>query len=262
MSPPRRIPRPGALAWSPAGDALAFASQADTRSGLGLSVATSAAYPLDEVTLIAPDLTGNRSVQSLVWAPDGSRIFAIVEGREFGGGRGEVLVIPVDGSSPELVWSSGFAPDAQGASALAVSPDGSAVAIVATFEDESSLVVIQQIGGTGNAAIPLPGDLRPDVIAWTDAGVAVAGSFGPDENKSPIVVLVGHGGELVVVEPRATPVASPAASPDFESPVPVASPRASPQGTPHASPVASPVASPFASPVTGTVDSATMIPDD
>jgi hypothetical protein len=253
MSPPRRVSRPGDLAWSPTGSAIAFANRPDSRSGLGLSLATTTAYPIDPVQLLRPDPTGNRSVRYVEWTPDGSEVIAIVDRKETGGVRGDVFSLETAGSQPRLIWSSGLHTMA-GADAISVSPDGSLLAVLSSNDDGESIIILRQIGGPSEVQRLLEVAVENGVILWTNDGVVVAGepATRPDgDSPAPVFIRIDESGSVEQIGPAGTPEASPqpVASPEA-TPVssPVAGPDASPIGSPVAVPAASPVASPAGSP--------------
>ncbi len=256
MSSPGRVSRPGVVAWSPTGDALAFSSQPDALSGLGVSVAPTNALPLDAVTLLRPDQTGNRSVTDLYWSPDGESIFAVVERRETGGARGEVFALPAAGGNPEVIWSPTVHHVNERVQAISVSPDGRVLAILVSTGPHNAAVVLKQVGGDAQARRILNGSTEHSEMIWTQAGLLVAGMpTGTNGNDGLAVFEIDANGVATQVEPQATPMveATPEASPIAVS-SPIGSPIAvdDPEGTPvaEASPAGSPApnGSPEASP--------------
>ncbi len=258
MSPPRRVPRPGDLAWSNSGQAIAYTSKPDARSGLGVYVAPAAALPLDPVTILAPDSTGNRSARDVLWTPNNNRVLVILERRETGGSAGDVLSIQASGGLPDLVWSAGLHTDESGAQRISLSPDGEVLAILSSGSDDEAIVILRQLDGSAEVRQGLGVPLESASMIWTDAGLQVAGAVPVDDQPVPGAVLIDQDGQAIALLPEATPAAgSPVAVGTAVPASPIAAPApASPVASPGAaSPVASPVAaSPIASPVSGTGD--------
>lgn len=257
MSAPRRTARPGVVVWSPTGDALAFSSQPDALSGLGVSVAPTNALPLDAVTLLRPDQTGNRSVTALHWSPDGESIYAVIERRETGGTRGEVFALPASGGTPEVIWSPTFQQLHESVQTISVSPDGRVLAVLVKSGADTAALVLKQIGGDAQVRRTLPAATENTALVWTQAGLLIAGMpMETDDSVGLAVFEIDVNGAVTQIEPKATPEveASPEASPiavssPIESPIAVVGPGgtpnavASPDGSPE--PIASPKASPL-----------------
>ncbi|MGD9712174.1 MAG: hypothetical protein AB7V46_08930 [Thermomicrobiales bacterium] len=254
MAAPRRVPRPGDLAWSTNGQAIAFTAQPDRRSGFGVFVASSAALPLDPITVLRPDPTGNRSARDIAWTANDDHILVILDRRETGGAGGDVMEVPATGGAPVVVWSSGLQIVDGGAQTISLSPDGEVLAMLSTTNDGSALLILRQFEGPAEARRELGASIGEADVVWTSVGVLIGGSGQWNETgqEFPFAVLIDPQGEIDVIQVVATPEA--AGTPAAASPVAVestpsaaASPGASPRA---ASPVASPAAAtPEASPV-------------
>ncbi len=243
MSPPRRVPRPGDLAWSNNGQAIAYTAQQDARSGAGIYVAPVAALPLDPVVLLKPDPTGNRSARDVTWTAGDDHVLAILERRETGGRGGDVLSVRSAGGQPEIIWSAGMLVGEGGAQEISLSPDGEVLAVLLAGPD-GSMVELLQMSGTGTTMSELDARIERASIDWTAAGLlVVGGEQSEDQGAVPFAALIGVQGEVSRLEPAATPIASPQA---------IGSPAASPLASPVA---VSPVASPAGTPATATPDS-------
>jgi hypothetical protein len=241
MSPPRRVPRPGFLSWSHNGQAIAYTAQPDARSGFGIYVAPVAALPLDPITVLRPDSTGNRSARQITWSGSDNTIVFILERRETGGAGGDVLSVSATGGVSEVIWSTGMRFGDIGAIDIELSPDGQVLAIL-TLSETGPFVQLQQMGGTAHTERFVDMPLVSGSIAWTEDGLlVVAGSLATEMDPAePLAALVDAQGVVTVPAPPATPVASPQ---PVGSPVP-ASPVASP--VPASPAPATPVASPAA----------------
>lgn len=248
MVAPRRAPRPGDVAWSLNGQAIAYTAQADGRSGFGVYVGAANALPIDPVTILRPDPTGNRSAREVTWTPGDDSILVILDRREMGGSGGDVMEIPARGGLPTVVWSSGMQFVDGGAELISLSPNGRVLSILSSTQNGDAQLVLQQFGGPTEARRGLGTPLVSGVIGWTSSGAFIAGTLpGADDGEVvPVALLVNDKGEI---EPRYA-VATPE---PVASPVPATPPAASPAASPVASPLpATPVASPLASPVPAT----------
>lgn len=242
MSPPRRVPRVGDLAWSHNGRAIAYAARPDGKSGYGVYVAPASALPLDPITVIKPDSTGNRSARDITWSAGDARLLVILERRETGNSGGDVMTVSANGGQPAVIWSAGMFSGNDGAMDIALSPDGAVLAILSTGEDES-FVDYMQSDGPAETRIGIPLDIDSGAVTWTGNGLLVAGSgrSAKGDSTEPEGAIIDGQGDVTIQETTAsTPIASPV---PVGSPVP-ASPVASPVA---ASPVASPLGSPPAS---------------
>lgn len=258
MVPPSRASRPGELAWSQGGRAVAFVNKPTERGGSGIYVAPAGANPLDPVTLLAPDSTGNRTVGQLQWLTVDDILLAVIYRQPAPNTIGDLFRLSVSAATPELVASGQAIAFRASIEKFSSSPDD-AVLLYAVRHDPDEetpwTVVLKQQGGPTSAEIPVPEGERVDDLVWTSAGpVIVTTSEGDAEEAIVSVYTIDDELGLRLVDttaeaPPATPVASPAGSP-AASPVAVeGTPVGSPipvEGTPVASPVASPEASPVA----------------
>jgi hypothetical protein len=218
-------PRPGALAWSPNGDVLAFVNQPKARFGAGVYAAATNARPIDPVEVLPPDPTGNRNAREIAWLGDAQNLAVVIERHESGNPQGDLFLVPVSGAMPRLAWASPAGATMQGVDAFAVSGDDRVIALVTIQQSETgraiSSVWLKQIDGAAIGRIDLPEALAATSIAWTPAGIVVSGTkaqFAESDQQSVTLAYLIKTDESVVevfsnAPPPNTPVASPVASP-------------------------------------------------
>jgi hypothetical protein len=225
-------------AWSPAGDAVAVVATDPVtgRAKLLVSrVADGAAGPPLEV---APG-TASADVTATAWLPDGSGLLYAEAESGSAAGSGDLFFVASDGTQRRLVASTGRAAPVARVLAIAVAPDGRAVAYTVGIPDPTGIGTLfhslwlqdLKAGGKATRLPAKPGGFVTD-LWWTDGGLVwrsgTIGTSSPDEKSFVLERLDASGVPLTIfvhepttATPAASPVASPVASPDaVATPVP------------------------------------------
>jgi hypothetical protein len=257
MVPPQRAARPGALGWSPDGRALAFVNRPSDRTGSGVYLAPTGANPLDPVTLLVPDSTGNRTVGDLGWLPSGDALMLVIYRQPAPNAIGDIFRVAVRDSTPQLFASGIDVSNRASIEYFDVSTDGQILAYAVRAEereDASWFLFLDQIAGPGLIQAEVGTGGRVTSVQWSERGPIVSVSQEYEEGRGLPITLLGIDDEgrldpvaSIETPVDATPAASPAAATPDASPIPLAVEE--PVGSPVASPAASPQASPQATPV-------------
>lgn len=211
-----QAPAPGALRWSPEGDAIAFVTKNANGDGSYLSIASVQVLPVDPVRIAGAG--GDRTIQSLAWMQDGSAVLAI-QGSSSRSDQvgGDLIKIDRRTLKPTLVTGASlFGPVAQ-IVAASPSPDGQAIAYV-TVDPKSeggwmATVWVVEESLPAQQRVQLEEDPPVAAIGWTVSGLSIT-LLEPDHVS---VVTVDESG-AVVSEAEATAIASPDAASPSEAP--------------------------------------------
>lgn len=245
--------RPGAVSITSDATTVAWVDRPLAGGGTGIFGGSFRALPIDPVTLLPADRSGNRNARGVQWVPGDSRMVTIIEGEELGRPHGDLFVVDVHTSFPELLWASPPGPERASVEAFTVAPDGLVVAFSTNSNRQGSerptSVLIKQLDGPSIERFELPLELTDMRLTFTIEGLAVTGFEGGDGAQLGSAWLVTPDGDIESIyqdDGLATPIA-------VDEGTPVASPAASPGASPNASPLASPVASPRSSPTVGRI---------
>lgn len=238
---PKLAPIPGAVVWSPAGDAVAFVSRAKSSASDGLYVGSTSSLPIDAAELVAPAKSQQRAIPTLAWLADGSRLLYAQRTQSASDAlAGDLFEVFASGGGATLFISSGFAAPVSAIGRFAVSPRNEAIAFTVLAPNNNAIVFqglwIKQFNGDTIARLDVPATSSVTGLWWTKQGLA----WREQPNSLDPFNLAGEF-ELR----RLTPAGK--SELFFESKTHAATPVASPVA---ASPVASPIASPVASPKT------------
>lgn len=228
MLPASRAKAPSAVSWSDDGQAIAYVDRA-AGGGDGLAVASAAALPLDPVWLLRPS-SSLRTILGVDWVNGRDSLLYLTRSAAAGVPGGDLLIQAVNDTSPGLFASAAEFSPVAAITTFAVSPDEEVVAYVVEWPggnaDQPAIVVLRQTGSDFQRRISLQRGVIISGLAWTDAGLIVAGSRQlPDGKREPVFYLAGANGGigllsdplLATPEPSGaatTPPASPASSPE------------------------------------------------
>jgi hypothetical protein len=230
---------PGDVVWSPAGDAIAFATRKTSDASDGLYVGSTGSLPVDAASLVAPSAQ-SRAIPEIVWLRDGMRLLFIQRSQNMGDPLGgDLFEVTASGGGPKLFISAGLAAPVSAIGTFAASPGGEAIAFTVWAPNGAGVAFhslwVKPLQGGAAARIDVSADAAVTALWWTDTGLIwreQVGTLDPTKSDGAFrlqrLTLDGKG--TTVFTSESTNTATPVASPVVASPI--ASPIASPAGTP------------------------------
>jgi hypothetical protein len=237
---PKQAPIPGAVVWSPTGDAIAFVSRTEPDKSDGLFVGATGSLPIDAAQVVPPAKTQQRAIPELAWLADGARILFTQRTQDSNDAlAGDMFDVLASGGGSSLLISSGFASPVSAIGIFAVAPGAEAIAFTVLAPNSSASVFqslwIKQLDGETMQRLDVPANAAVTGLWWTTRGLVwreQPGSLDPFKLDGPFELrrLTSDGTSERFFESKSVSEATPVASPVAASPV--ASPVASPSATP------------------------------
>lgn len=237
---PKQAPIPGAVVWSPTGDAIAFVSRNKPDESDGLFVGATASLPIDAAQVVSPAKSQQRAIPELAWLADGARILFTQRTQDANDAlAGDMFDVLASGGGARLLISSGFAAPVSAIGLFAVSPGGEAIAFTVLAPSSSEITFqslwIKQLDAGTPRRLDVPANTAVTGLWWTTRGLAwraQPGSLDPFKLDGPFELrrVTPDGTSERFFESKSVSEATPISSPVAASPV--ASPIAGPKATP------------------------------
>lgn len=224
------VPSPKAVAWSPAGSAIAYVDAGPQGVATGLYVAPVDVLPADPVAVIAPVEGRRRQIVDIGWAAGDAGIF--YSERAVGGDLslgGDLFAVSPSGGAPRLIASAAGVAQAAAIGAFAVAPGGQAVAYAVIVAGADGPVAhslhVAQLDGPASIGLRIGGTYRVEQLLWTTSGLTWIARNAPVDDPWLLIQRASADGSVITLFTDA-----PEATPEAASPVA--------PGTPDSSPVA------------------------
>ena len=166
---------PGDVAWSPAGDAIAFAARKTSESSDGLYVGSTSSLPVDAASLVTPSAQ-SRAIPEIAWLRDGTRILFVQRSQNAGDPlSGDLFDVTASGGGPKLFISAGLAAPVSAIGTFAASPGGEAIAFTVWTPNGAAVAFhslwVKPLHEGAAARIDVSLNAAVTELWWTDTGL-------------------------------------------------------------------------------------------
>jgi hypothetical protein len=228
---PAAVRSPKAIAWSPAGSAIAYVDAGTGGVATGLYVAPVDVLPADPVALIPPVEGRRRQIVEISWASGNAGIFyaeRAADGDLSLGG--DLFAVSPSGGSPRLVASAAGVAQAAAVGTFVVSQDGRAVAYTVITGEADGPVThslhVSQLDGPTAIGLRTGGAYRVEQMLWGTSGLTWVARNASLTDPWLLIQRANADGSVTTIFTEA-PASTPAAASPVAPGSPVGSPVAS-----------------------------------
>lgn len=236
---------PGSVAWSPAGDAIAFVSRAKSSASDAIFAGSTSSLPVDAASVVPANASGQLAIPELAWLNDRMRILYTersVDSKETF--TGDLFDVLASGGDSKLLISAGLAAPISAIGVFSVSPGSEAIAFTVLAPNDAAIAFhslwVKQLNGGATVRLDVSPNAAVSDLWWTTMGLAWredSGTLDPTKTGGAFQLrrLLPDGRSVTFFSSQSAKPGTPVASPAAASPIagsPVASPVPSPKPVP------------------------------